>query len=83
MKTKDEPKKQTENKAETKLAKLLKTIETPEKQSENKPENKPGQVVEITGCRKNKPKNKPENCRALPGLQISLFRRFLSRRSAH
>ncbi|MEJ2009695.1 MAG: hypothetical protein P8Z30_16335 [Acidobacteriota bacterium] len=46
MKTKDEPEKQTENKAETKLAMLLKTIETLEKQSENKPENKAGHVVE-------------------------------------
>ncbi|MEJ2009886.1 MAG: hypothetical protein P8Z30_17310 [Acidobacteriota bacterium] len=59
MKRKDEPKKQTENKAETKLAKLLKIIKTSKKQSENKPENKAGQVVE----NKRSPKNKPETNR--------------------
>ncbi|MEJ2008446.1 MAG: hypothetical protein P8Z30_09890 [Acidobacteriota bacterium] len=46
MKTKDEPEKQTGNKAKTNLAKLLKNIETPKKQSENKPKNKAGHLVE-------------------------------------
>ncbi|MEJ2007491.1 MAG: hypothetical protein P8Z30_04910 [Acidobacteriota bacterium] len=55
LKTKDEPKKQTGNKAETNLAKLLETIETPKKQSENKPENKAGHVIENKGLAKNKP----------------------------
>ncbi|MEJ2008776.1 MAG: hypothetical protein P8Z30_11585 [Acidobacteriota bacterium] len=58
LKTKDEPKKQTGNKAKTKLAILLKTIETPKKQSENKPKNKAGHVVENKALPKNKPETK-------------------------
>ncbi|MEJ2008619.1 MAG: hypothetical protein P8Z30_10775 [Acidobacteriota bacterium] len=58
LKTKDEPKKQTENKAETKLANLLKTIDTSKKQSGNKPENKAGHLVENTRSLGNKPKTK-------------------------
>ncbi|MEJ2008947.1 MAG: hypothetical protein P8Z30_12465 [Acidobacteriota bacterium] len=59
MKTKDQPKKQTGNKAETKLAILLKIHGGPKKQSENKPENKAKQPVENKGS----PKNKPETNR--------------------
>ncbi|MEJ2009738.1 MAG: hypothetical protein P8Z30_16555 [Acidobacteriota bacterium] len=67
MKTKDEPKKQTGNKAETKRAMLLKTQERPEKQSGNKPENKAGHVVENKGSRKNKPETNRKRFELLPG----------------
>ncbi|MEJ2008870.1 MAG: hypothetical protein P8Z30_12075 [Acidobacteriota bacterium] len=59
LKTKDQPKKQTGNKAETKRAMLLKTNKRSKKQSGNKPENKAGQVAENKRPRKNKPKKAP------------------------
>ena len=52
-------KKQTGNKAETKLPKLLKTKNLAKKQTGNKPENKAGHVVE----NKNAAKNEPETNR--------------------
>ncbi|MEJ2008020.1 MAG: hypothetical protein P8Z30_07680 [Acidobacteriota bacterium] len=64
LKTKDLAKKQTGNKAETKLAILLKTMKTPRKQSGNKPENKAGQLVE----NKDPLKNKPKTMNLSPGL---------------
>ena len=68
MKTKDQPKKQTGNKAETKLPILLKTKEWPEKQTGNKPENKAGQLVE----NQESVKIKPETNRKTDGSMTSL-----------
>ena len=47
LKIKDNPKKQTGNKAETKLPKLLKKKKGPKKQTENKPETKLAMLLKI------------------------------------
>ncbi|MEJ2008791.1 MAG: hypothetical protein P8Z30_11660 [Acidobacteriota bacterium] len=65
LKTKDQPKKQTENKAETKRAMSLKTNDRPKKQSGNKPENKATQRNENTGSVKNKPETERRKSAAL------------------
>ena len=68
LKTNGEPKKQTGNKAKTKLAKLLKTIEGFKKQTGNKPENKAGHVVENKGSQKTNRKQTQDRLELLPAL---------------
>ena len=68
-------KKQTGNKAETKLPKLLKIKGWPKKQSGNKPENKAGHVVENNGLAKNKPETKRKQTGNESSLEPSLPQR--------
>jgi len=59
LKTKDQPKKRTGNKAETNRPMSLTTKESPQKRIENEPENEAGHLPENKGQPKNEPEKAP------------------------